>query len=185
MSNGNLPVSRDSIMPEKITPDEIFRRMDLVKKSVDEPPSGFLTQLINAPARERAAEIEKIKLAELTAKRKLIDGLSDSIQLYVDAHKGDLKVRTETFVSTTFAQLRGDLYRVSDSMVGTFYETYSDGYDRINKIPNLTEQEKKDIIHRSYERAVQAEKHAEATFISIVDEMAEQLRRFIREVGGR
>lgn len=168
-------------IPLSINPEDIFKRIDQIRDSIKEPPPNLLKRMIIPGARELADEITRVKQEAIAARRKLIDALSSSIDLYVDAHKDELKIRSTIFVVTTFSELRTELFRANESSIISFFETYGSLVDRINALDDLTEQEKRDLIESAYKRAQEETAGSERTYLSILDLISEQVRSMVSE----
>ncbi|MDZ4247551.1 MAG: hypothetical protein U1D67_10605, partial [Dehalococcoidia bacterium] len=89
----------------------------------------------------------------------------------------------KSFITATFTQLEGDLYKVNQSTIDSFYETFSQSYSRIDRIPNMTKEQKNLAISEAYARAQRAGSHAEQTFVSILNSMAAQVQKMVEEIG--
>jgi hypothetical protein len=191
MENENLPdrietPSEIAPISARANPEELFRQIEYVKEpTIHEQAPGWLTQMTNPSARERAIELEKIKTSAIVARRKLIDGMTDSIQVYVDTHKESLKSVAEFTVTATVTKLRPKLYAESERAITSFFSTFSAAVDEINKIHNLTKEQKEERIRAAYDRAVQVEALAQASFLDNIKTIEEQLHKAVELIGRR
>jgi hypothetical protein len=185
MDGAKLPTTSDrSGIPARITPEEIFRRIDDVRGSLgDDLQPGVLARIFLRPERERARAINEAKTSAVRARKELIDGLGDAIKTYIDIHKGDLKIRGAGFVIATFAEMLHSLNRIMESSYVGFLETYSSALDRIQRIPNLTEEQQKAQISAAYRRAETAIEDSQRTFASTLEALRIQVVSVVEEIG--
>ena len=166
----------------QFSPDEIFRRIDLVRQSF-EPEPGLLAQLLSPSERKHAAALADAKVAAVHARQELIEGLAGCIKTYVDAHRGDLKVRGDAFVLETFAKLTRGLTAIVEQAYLNFLEVYSSSVNRIDLMSNLTEDMKREQKEQAYRRAQDGMRTSQARFERALDELGEQVERVLREIG--
>lgn len=171
-------------MPARVTPNEVFEMIDKVMIKInDEPAPGLLERIINKPARERAAEIERAKTSAISTRKELIDGLHNVIKTYVDTHEGDLRVRGIAFILTTFSELRDNLHKVVQHSIVTHFEIYSDVVDRIKAIKNLTDEQKSELIKRAIQRATESEDVTNKNAKDILKQFFTQVKSITAEIG--
>ena len=171
-------------IPVRISPDDILQRVDKTVKELKYVPSpGLLDLIISKPARERKAKIEETKISVVKARKELIDGLANTLKIYVDTHRNDLRVRGVAFVTTTFVQLSADLNRINESTLTSFFETFSEVVDRINNIKNLDENAKKLFINDALNRAKQSLADSDKTYKDILVKISDQVKSITEEIG--
>jgi len=175
----------DRTMPmEKIDPDEIFKKIDELKSGFGPEPT-FLEQLFLPGSRDYARELAKARAAALKARKELIDGLAHCVNIYVDAHASELKLRTKQFILDTFQRIFLTISRANEDIIIGFYEIYSQFVVRIQSIPNLSKKMIDDAISRASERALTRENKSMETLHHSLDALTQQVIGLMEEVGVR
>lgn len=166
----------------KFSPEEIFRRIDEVRRGLDTEPS-LLEQFLSPNARKRAAALQEAAISAAKARQKLIDGLGDCIKTYIDAHRGDLKTRGGAFVLETFARLMKQLHVVAEDLYINYPETYSRSVSRIDALTNLDDSQREQQKKLAWERANRGEAASRQRLDAALDELGVQVERVVREIG--
>lgn len=163
--------------------DEVMDKIEEVRGVDFGPAPTGIERLIFPEARERAKKIEEMKTSSIRARKELIDGLIGCINAYVDTHKADLKVRGSAFVSETFIRLEGSLYAINEEIITSFYNTFAKAAGEYEQIPYLTDEMREELIKKVYERANQRAEMSQTAFNTILDNIAEQVKKLSREIG--
>jgi hypothetical protein len=184
LNPANVVNNRQHMPMEKINPDEIFKKIDDLKTGFGIEPS-FLEQLFLPGARNYAQEIARAKSAVVHARKELIDGLSGAINIYVDAHAADLKLRTKEFILETFQRIFLTISNTNEDIIIGFFEIYSQFVDRIQPIPNLSAEMVEKAIRRAGERALDREQKSISTLNQSLDALTDQVIKLMAEIGVR
>ena len=178
--------SNSPTMPPKMDPAVIFKKIDEVREGMrHELEPSLLEKIFSADKRQQAHIIAEAKSSAIKARKELIDGLAGTIQVYVDVHLADLKLRGEAHVMATFAELLKSLNRVNEATIVSFVDTYSVTVDRIRAIPNLTDEHRENQIARARARADRAQDRGEESFDAVLDKLTAQVIRLAEEIGSR
>ncbi len=169
-------------IPQKISPDAIFQKIDLLRDSIREVPPNFMERVLSRDARERNTAIEQARIAAIKSRTQLIQGLSTSLNVYVQTHANQFKITASSFLSAQLAKQTENLQQANESTISSFFETYSVVVERISKIPNLTENQRRDQIERAYTRANTATDRQEKIFNSILDDLARQVKSMVEQI---
>ncbi|MCG2710184.1 MAG: hypothetical protein L6246_07730 [Thermodesulfovibrionales bacterium] len=196
-TNFNLPttgntgsVTTKSHLPAQtqqmsFTVEELLAKIDQVK-SAGFGPEPALFDLITSPgARELKRTIEDAKASAVRARRELIDGLASCIVVYVDTHKADLKIRGSAFVTTTLVTLTGKLNAIVESVITSFFETYSRTVEDYERIPNLTDDVRQELRQNALDRARRIAELSQSSFFDILNNLKEQVIKLSNEIGER
>lgn len=170
------------VAKKTFNPEEIFHRIEQVRQGF-EPEPGFLEQLFSPSQRRKALAISEAQISAIQARKHLIDGLGECIKTYIDAHRGDLKIRGDAFILETFARLLRELTVIVEQAYVNFYEVYSTSAAKIDSIPRLTDQMKQEVKTEAWHRAVQGVAASKARFDTALDELSTQVESVIREIG--
>ncbi len=188
----NLPVGNlnaigptDKSKMTKFDLEEVLNKIESIKQQGFGPEPSFLETVLSAGARERRQAIEDARISAIKVRKDLIDSLSGAIAVYVDTHKADLKVRGSTFVTASFSQQILNLTKIVEETITGMYEIYDKTYDDIQRIKNLTEEQKKEIIFNAFARASKREVLHEESFREICSNLAELVTRLSNEIGQR
>jgi hypothetical protein len=171
-----------------ISPDEILRKIDLLKREGSYIPPKVLDWLVNPPAGKYDEQSGQAIRETTAVNQRLIDDIFDSIQAYVDSHEEDLigrSPREPEFVTGTFAQLHSQLNAVSESVTESLFKVFGDTAERIRKIPVLTDDQKQERIRAAYDRARQENREIYATFSAMLDKVTDQFRNIVEEIETR
>ncbi|MBY0494552.1 MAG: hypothetical protein K2Y23_10070 [Cyanobacteria bacterium] len=147
------------------------------------PEPSLIEQLISREARSEAAALHEVNAAAIRAKTKMIDGLAECIATYVSAHRGDLTVRAHSFILHTFTGLYRGLTAVIEQTHVGLLDNYSRSALRIENIPGLTDEMRRDHSRRAYDRALRAMDASEQRFEELLDQVSAEVRRVIEEIG--
>ena len=177
-------VNTSAVIPARINPDDIFKRIDKVREGMArELEPSFLSQLVSSDKRRQARVIAEAKESAIRARRELIDGLAGAIKVYVDAHVGDLRVRAHAHVTATFTEMLQSLARAMEATHVSFLDAFSVSVDRIAVIPNLTEEQRASQVRLAWDRVERAQRRGEETFEQILDALREQVVQIVSEIG--
>lgn len=168
----------------KVDPSDIFKKIDQVRGGMREelePP--LLAQLFSKDKREHARMIAQTNAESIRARKELIQGLADAVKIYVDVHKGDLKVRGYAHVMATFEEMRMNLLTIAEATHNATAVNYSNTYTKVMAIPNLTDAQRKDQLRRAWKRMTAMQNHAEETFLEVLEAMAAMVREVSDEIG--
>jgi len=178
-ATSSVPAASDAT---KWTPEEIFQRIEEVRKSFDPEPTLF-EQIISPGARAQAAAIRQAMVSAVHARRDVIEGLRRCIKTFIDAHHGDLKVRGAAFVTETLVTQFNSLHRVMEDSHVHLFHVYSEQCEKYDGIPNLSEGDKARLKDEARSRAWGTMKSNEERFSRILDDIREQVSRAVVEIG--
>jgi len=167
------------------TVEELLDKIDKVKNVGFGPEPSLLEMLVSSGARDLKRTIEEAKGSSIRARKELIDGLASCINIYIDTHKSDLKVRGAAFVTTTFATLTGKLNAVMESVITSFFETYSKTISDYERIPNLDDALRGELRRQALERALRIAGMSSNFFFEILDNLKDQVIKLSNEIGER
>ncbi len=167
------------------TVEELLDKIDKVKQVGFGPEPSLLEMLVSSGARDLKRTIEEAKASSIRARKELIDGLASCINIYIDTHKSDLKIRGSAFVTATFATLTGKLNGIMESVITSYYETYSKTVVDYERIANLDETIKRDLRQQALNRAMRISGMSENFFFEILDNLKDQVIKLSNEIGER
>jgi len=181
-TKSNLPPQTQQMT---FTVEELLAKIDQVKQAGFGQEPGFFEIILSSGARDRLRAIEEAKASAIQARKELITGLSSCIVVYIDTHKADLKVRGSAFVTTTFTKLTGQLNTIVESVITSFFETYSKTVDDYERIPNLTDAMRQELCRLALDRAMRITELSQSSFFDILNNLKEQVIKLSNEIGER
>jgi hypothetical protein len=181
-TRSNLP---PQTQPMTFTVEELLTKIDQVKHSGFGPEPGFFDIILSPGARDLKRTIEEAKASAIRARKELIDGFASCIVVYVDTHKSDLKVRGSAFVTTTFTTLTSKLNAIVESVITSFFETYSKTVEDYERIPNLTDALRQELRQKALDRAMRIAELSQSSFFDILNNLKEQVIKLSNEIGER
>ncbi|MDI6745028.1 MAG: hypothetical protein QMD07_06585 [Thermodesulfovibrionales bacterium] len=167
------------------TVEELLTKIDQVKSAGFGPEPALFEMVVSSGARELKRTIEDAKASAVRARRELIDGLASCIIIYIDTHKADLKVRGSAFVTTTLVTLTGKLNAIVESVITSFFETYSRTVEDYERIPNLTDDVRQELRQNALDRARRIAELSQSSFFDILNNLKEQVIKLSNEIGER
>lgn len=180
--SGNQDMSLTDI-PERITPDAIFQQIDVLRDAVNDVPPSLMERMLSQDARARSSAIEEAKIAAIRSRTALIQGLSTSLNVYVQTHSNHFKLTSAGFLTRQLGDQVSNLGRASEGAIISFLETYSASVDRIHQIRHLTEDQRKVQVDAAYGRALRSGEQTGAAFQQILNRLKDQVDDMIRQVG--
>jgi len=167
------------------TVEELLDKIDKVKNVGFGPEPSLLEMLVSSGARDLKRTIEEAKASSIRARKELIDGLASCINIYIDTHKSDLKIRGSAFVTATFATLTGKMNAIMESVITSFFETYAKTISDYERIPNLDDAIRSELRRQALERAMRIAGMSQNFFFEILDNLKDQVVKLSNEIGER
>jgi len=167
------------------TVEELLDKIDKVKSVGFGPEPSLLEMLVSSGARDLKRTIEEAKASSIRARKELIDGLASCINIYIDTHKSDLKIRGSAFVTATFATLTGKLNGIMESVITSYYETYSKTVSDYERIANIDDSIRQELRQQALNRAMRVSNMSENFFFEILDNLKDQVIKLSNEIGER
>lgn len=167
------------------TVEELLTKIDQVRHAGFGQEPSLLEIILSPGSRDLKRTIEEAKASAIRARKELIDGFASCICVYIDSHKSDLKIRGAAFVSATFTNLTGKLTEIVESVITSFFETYSKTIEDYERIPNLTDAIRQDLRQKALNRAMRIAELSQSSFFDILNNLKEQVIKLSNEIGER
>ena len=131
-----LDRNQSGTRPPQVRLDDLLKSIDTVAESTDVAPS-FLEQLFNADAREQARMISKMQSEALASRIVVIEGLRQTIDLYIAIHRDDLRIRGGAHLGATLVEQIGHLRKIADDMWTSYLAYHPARIEAIEAVPQL------------------------------------------------
>lgn len=178
----NLQSSSSVHHLKRLSPDEIFMIIDQLNAGL-EPPPPVIEQWFSAGKRDYARIIEEAKIEAVKARKNMIEGLSEHINVYIEAHKSELKIRAEELVTETFDRILLHLAQINDMVISGFYDVYLEFVDNIMRKTNLPHDMLQTAIANAAERLKIRSEQSQKSIYKITENLREEIIRFNSEIG--
>ena len=173
--------TQSSLRLQQASPDEIFEKIRKIRQGVGPEPS-LLDQIFR---RDYVDAFNQIDVAALRARKDLIEGLADSIKIYIDTHKADLKMRSSAFLIGNFAQLTRRLIQISEDGLVGLVDDYNSLLNYLRSHPDLQEELREFASQKASLRAKRKIEQCEVLFEDLLNTLEDEVKKLCAEVGAR